>query len=669
MRLKRVASMKGFRPEIQGLRTIAVLGVVIYHIWPGVLPGGFVGVDVFFVISGYLIMSHLLRDIEQNNGLSLGRFWARRARRLIPASVLVVLISYLATLLWVPQFFWRQFSAEYIASILYFQNWALSANSVDYLARGNIASPVEHYWSLSVEEQFYIVLPLILVLLLTVFRPGKLKRARLILFVIGSISLVSLVFSITQTVTDPSAAYFSTLGRAWEFGAGAILACLFKAERRLQSAQRLVIPVRAVGLAMIAISLFGYSAQTPFPGVSALLPVLGTALVILAGGRSPSVFADRILDNRPMRFIGDISYSVYLWHWPLLILLPYVFGAALTFAQQILVLFLSLALGYATKRFVEDPLRRPKAFFNRKTWRTLVATVLVMMLTVTGITVSQASLLYAPDNSDRVAVEINRGCLGAAFRDNADCSGLTGIYPSLADLSTDTGNAYDCWSEKNGPMSSCSYGRPGATKVAVAGDSHAAMLLPGLTSQAAAAAWQIDTYVGWGCQLTTLYKQECQQAGPQIQEKLLNGGYSVVITTASRAVYPDVPFRERVDSYKAAWAPLIEAGIKIIVIEDNPLPSAESSKCVISSKSDPAALQSCSTPIAEATSVEDTISVAAKEQNLPWVPTKDLFCDSKSCPSEINRALVYNDESHITATFSRTAGPKLLERIQQVLKR
>src|SRR3954469_2172017 len=212
-------SRAAVRPEIQGLRAVAVAVVVVCHFWPAALPGGFVGVDVFFVISGFLITSHLLREVAATGRVSLAAFWARRARRILPAALLVLAVCALATLALVPDVHRSQFFAEIRASAFYVQNWQLAHSAVDYFARGDGPSPVQHFWSLSAEEQFYLVWPVLILIAAAIHR-------RAIAIVLGAVTIASLVYSISKTASDPAAAYFITPTRAWEFGFGGLLAML-----------------------------------------------------------------------------------------------------------------------------------------------------------------------------------------------------------------------------------------------------------------------------------------------------------------------------------------------------------------------------------------------------------------------------------------------------------
>jgi peptidoglycan/LPS O-acetylase OafA/YrhL len=327
-----------------------VILVVAYHLWPGAVAGGFVGVDVFFVISGFLITGHLLQH-PPRSARDLLEFWGRRIRRILPAALLVLAVTAVATRLLAPETRWVATATEIVASALYVENWALAANSVDYLAAAAAPSPVQHYWSLSIEEQFYIVWPV--ALLGAYWLAGRLPLAPrpvvrvVMLVIIGS----SLLISATATAEDPASAYFVTQSRVWELALGGFVATIAPTAWS-QRARLLGDGLAWAGLAMICAAGVLFTDATPFPGTAALLPVLGAALVILAaaqGRRSPT----RLLAIRPVQHIGDTSYSIYLWHWPLIVLWPYAFGEV----HPLPILAASLVLASVTKVLVEDKVR------------------------------------------------------------------------------------------------------------------------------------------------------------------------------------------------------------------------------------------------------------------------------------------------------------------------
>ncbi|MCW2614273.1 MAG: acyltransferase 3, partial [Frankiales bacterium] len=337
-----------FRPDVEGLRAVAVLLVVAGHVL-GDPTGGYVGVDVFFVISGFLITGLLLREHARTGRISLREFYARRVRRLMPAAVLVLAVSNVAA--------WLAFAGERAGQTLRDALWSLgflanvhfSAIGTNYFDEARPPSPVQHYWSLAVEEQYYLVWPWVLLLLLLALG----RRRRLLVLSVAALSAASLVWAVAVTGSDPTAAYFSTPARAWELGAGALLALALQARLLPRLAPRLGAALVWLGLAGIAAAAVLYDERTPFPGTAAALPVAATVLVLLGGtaaGRNP------LLVNPIAAYVGRLSYSLYLWHWPVLVV-----ATALVPGRGPLIavaLTGSLVLAVLGHHLVEEPVRR-----------------------------------------------------------------------------------------------------------------------------------------------------------------------------------------------------------------------------------------------------------------------------------------------------------------------
>ncbi|MGW4382450.1 acyltransferase family protein [Kitasatospora sp. NPDC004531] len=339
----------GFRPDIQALRALAVSIVVLNHLWPTRLTGGYVGVDVFFVISGYLISAHLLREIESTGRIGIARFYARRVRRLLPAAFLVLIGVVAAAFLVVPHERWAAYGHEVMAGALYWENWLLTAEfwsrPVDFTALTAVSS----YWSLSVEEQFYLCWPVVLLLL---FRIRSLRARWASVAAVGLASLAGCVY---LTAVDRGPAYFVTPIRVWEFVIGALVAL---------GGQRLVLPRAAaqaaslLGFAAIIGSAVLFTGATEFPGAVALIPTVGAGLVIAAGTGPGRQWHTAVTSSAPVQLLGGISYSLYLWHWPLVVLVPLTLpGDALTLSARLGILGVSLVLAYLSTRLVEDPVR------------------------------------------------------------------------------------------------------------------------------------------------------------------------------------------------------------------------------------------------------------------------------------------------------------------------
>ena len=344
------------RPEIQALRAVAIGCVVLYHFWPAVLPAGFVGVDVFFVVSGFLITGLLLRDAERYGRVRLREFYVRRARRILPAALVVLSACAVATLLFVPRVEWRPFLQQILSSSLYVQNWHLARDS-QIPSRADLEStPVQHFWSLSVEEQFYLVWPLLIILALWLaMRLGR-RRQVLIAAVLAVATVASFVHGVVLTAQDHNLAYFSTLSRAWEFGVGGLLAIVpAVVGERLRRTRALA---AWIGLAAIAIAARTFTDPELFPGTIGLVPVLGTAAVIWAGMPRAALSSAPIAGLRPVQWFGGISYSLYLWHWPIIMFTPYIVGQPSQAPVMVLLLVLSIVVADASKRWIEDPFRR-----------------------------------------------------------------------------------------------------------------------------------------------------------------------------------------------------------------------------------------------------------------------------------------------------------------------
>ena len=513
------------RPEIQALRAIAVAWVIVFHAWPHVLPGGYVGVDVFFVISGFLITGQLLRERERSGTVSLTAFWARRARRLLPAALVTLLVCSVATLLIVPRPYWQGFLGEIAASAMYIENWRLAADAIDYHAAGQVASPVKHFWSLSVEEQFYFAWPLLVLAALGASRalrrvPGVSPNTA-VAAVLGGVTLASLTLAISATGDDPARGYYATPARAWEFGAGGLLALASaalasRAVRRPiaddaagRAAGRGLIGMRAAlswsGLGLIVAAGLTLDAGSAVPGVAALIPVCGALLVIGAGMPAGRFTPAPLLRLRPVQVLGDISYSAYLWHWPLLVALPFLSlsGAGIWRWAAVLATF---PVALWSKRFVEDPLRRPRLRALRGPRRTLafagLASAFVIAVPVGAMAYVRGEVREAQEQALKYLKAPPR-CFGADARDRgSDCApdrGRRTVVPAPI-AARRLPNAPCSRTARNGAIHVCEFGmRNGLPSVALIGDSHAGHWRAALEPVGVAQRWRAASITRSGC--------------------------------------------------------------------------------------------------------------------------------------------------------------------------
>ena len=675
----RAAGAGGVRPEIQALRALAVGIVVLYHLWPNSLTGGFVGVDVFFAISGFLITAHLLREAVGTGRISLPKFWAKRARRLLPASLVVLVVSAIAIIVWVPQAFWNQFLGEIAASGLYIQNWNLAASAIDYLAADNVPSPVQHYWSLSAEEQFYIIWPILMLVALW-FARKRSARTRTIAIgvVLGIVVAVSLVISIWLTNTDPAWAYFITPTRAWEFGAGGLLALVAGGVSKAPSAVRAI--VSWLGLAAILATAVLYSDATPFPGYQAALPVLGTLAVIWAGNPDRAWAPSRLASIRPVQWLGDVSYSVYLWHFPLIVILPLALGADLGLAQKLVIVVATLLLAWLSKTFIEDPVRQGRWLATHKPRWTFAITAAAMVIVVgssSGVVavVNEQAREYqaAADTVLATAPE----CLGLSVASGGvpvECGQYdlgTGVVPAQSAFSNERPEIYsdECRSN-NGETEAkdCVFGdKTSDTVVVLVGDSHAAQWFPTLKALAEKDKFALHVLFKSGCPFvdTSLiekgrFSSGCAGWNKNALETITAMPSVDLVATAATAGYPirtDKDKTDRIAAYTSRLESVTALDTPVLVFQDTPKMGEKAIECVASSSLDD--VRDCGRSRADAFQKTDLLATAAaKVDGVTVVSVNDQLCSADWCPAVIGNVIVYRDtSSHMTTSFSQSLAP------------
>jgi peptidoglycan/LPS O-acetylase OafA/YrhL len=678
-----------FLPEVQALRALAVALVVLYHFWPHRLTGGFVGVDVFFVISGFLITSHLYRELAKHGRVSMAAFYARRARRLLPAAVLVLLATGAASLLFLPVTRWAATAGELLASTFYVQNWALAARAVDYSASADAASAVQHFWSLSVEEQFYLAWPpLIMLLVLVARRTTRLRRDDLLLGGILLVSLASLAWSVYATTTDPAAAYFQTPTRIWELGAGAVLALWTVRRQDARPAHRRSSPAMAIalrwgGVVAVLVSAITLSAASAFPGYLALVPVLGTVAVIAAGdtGRRDPLLG--VADLRPVRFLGDVSYSLYLWHWPFVVIAPFALGHPPAAWEKVGLLAVCVALAWATKVAVEQPAQRWRLLVRPRT--TALATALAM-LAVSGVAaVSWYEVRRAEDAAlARLAAVQDDPCFGAAAvaAGPAACADAFGAPAALTLTDEDKPWFHDpaCEVGTGALPVTCRWSDdPPTARVALIGDSHAEHWRGAIHAIAEALNWEVVESLKGACPVTpapvlsfrggAMDPEGCHEWGQRVIDALNEEPPDYIFTSAwagEMTFGSDDPAESLAigaQAFADTWRGWEERGSQVVVLRDVPATGGRHiPECLVTH---PDAPTECARPRAEAVTPDALTEGAARAaaDGVQIVDLTDFFCDETTCYPAIGGAIAYWDRDHISAQFSRTLAPFLRERI------
>lgn len=677
------------RTDIQGMRAVAVAMVLVYHVWPSAMTGGFVGVDVFFVISGFLITTHLMTH-PPRRAADFAEFWARRIRRLLPASFLVLAVTLAATRLLGPETLWEQTARQTVGAGLYVVNWLLASDAVDYLAADDAATGVQHYWSLSVEEQFYLFWPLLVAALAALALRLRLDR-RLVWGVgFGVVLMVSFSWSVHLTSSDPGRAYFVTTTRVWELAVGGLVALvLLRSRGKAGGRPGLSALVAWAGLAALLVAGFTYDAGTPFPSWTAALPVLGTAAVVGAHAGTQPWSPGRLLALRPVQWLGDISYSVYLWHWPLVVLVAAVsapFGAL----DAVGVVLLSLVLAALTTRFVEDPFRARSWNVRRGATYRLAAVGTVGVVALALVQVAEVDRRQEVAAAEvAAALATDDPCLGAgALEEDRDCAPHEGpVVPSPVHAATDKSEAYadvsggpDCWSSQpDFPERVCTFGE-GPVDVVLVGNSHAGHWLPTLQEIGAARGWRITTRLASQCAAADLdmafeteeRTEACRDwvrgavdATIEQDPDLVVVSNRLSVSAAGRALADSAP--AYAEGYEQVLDEFADAEIPVAAIHDTPAPGDGG---VVASVPDCLAVEGEDSRACDGTRDEwmtfdpDPVVRAVRAVDDPRIQLVDLndrICQDERCAAVVGGVVVYFDGSHLTATYARTLAPALDE--------
>jgi peptidoglycan/LPS O-acetylase OafA/YrhL len=667
------------RGDIEGLRAVAVLLVLLYHLGFGAFSGGFAGVDVFFVISGFLITSHLLSEVESRGSVRLARFYARRAKRLLPAATVVLVFTGVVGYLVLPAVEHRNLATDVFLAAVYVVNWGLAARSVDYLAEDADVSPLQHYWSLSVEEQFYLVVPVLLILVGWWAARRRLPVRPTAGCLIAVLALTSFAWSVWHTATSAQTAYFVTTTRVWELAVGSLLACLLPVLTGLGrwTAQILA----AAGLGLLAWTAFVTTTSTPWPGAAAALPVLGTALVIAAGSSTQATVVGRLLGIRPMVWIGGLSYAIYLWHWPLIVFADALDLTGLDVTLGLLVL--TIALAVASRYLVEDPIRFGPALAG-PSWRALTmgaAGMAISTLTAAAVwsTVpelgerpsSAAGAAELPDTPPVTSPERPEDTARATSDAKPTFATSGPVHPDPEVAPDDVPQVYADGCQTPQPETDvnldCVYGDPHSdTVVAVVGDSKMAQWMSPLAAIAEAEGWRLETYLKSACGLNPALEAtdypECVEWISRVVGHLTSepGRVDVVIGSMGRSRSSSAAddMEDYVEGHLRTWRALEAAGARVVVVADTPTPvrseldGADSVyECVAEHRDD---WGGCSFTRNDGSGTPAIREAAAQMSSVDLIDLNPWVCPSDQCPPVIGEVLVYRQGSHITDTYARS---------------
>jgi peptidoglycan/LPS O-acetylase OafA/YrhL len=644
------ARPEAFRADIEGLRAVAILLVVGCHCGIPWCAGGFVGVDVFFVLSGYLITGLLAQEYRESSRIDLPRFYARRARRLLPACalVLVATVSAAAAIYGPGEI---QFTARAArATSLYVSNVFFDRSATDYFAPEVASNPLLHTWSLGVEEQFYLLWPLLMLATRAGISGGR--RAPIML---GTVAAVSFLCCLITTSRAPTFAFYELPARGWEFAAGGLLA--FVPASNTSTARRTAEALGYAGVALILGSALLFKGGAGFPGALALLPVAGTLATLYAGANAPRRGIGALLGAAPMQFLGARSYAWYLWHWPFIVFAGVVF-VDVTVGGRLGAAIASLVVAGVTYRLVEHPVRE-SPYLSLRWQRSLGAAIAVLVLTL------GASWALAIHGRQQLAVDGKLRLIATASTDIGDIPG-------------------QCYSEgRFFDAKLCTFGDASASRTIVLfGDSHAMQWVNPLRTAAMLAGWRLLTLVRPGCAASDINPHNlsrdadhCKDWRAQAIERIQAVHPTAVVLASYNGamirgdfITPTLMSAEEVRSgTRRTLERLSGLGVPLVVMRDTPLPPFNIPSCEIQRLFNGRRCEFDASVAVNSPAFAAEHAAADGMTQVYFLDMDDLICPDSLCPARENDLIIYRDEDHLTGRFAESLAPAVRSRLAAIL--
>ncbi len=610
--------------QIQGLRALAALLVTLFHAkW---VNGGFIGVDIFYVISGFLITGLLLREIERTGTINFKEFYARRFKRLLPTSFFVLLITAVASWLLIPDTMRSSLGRDIIAASLYVSNYLFAWWQADYQNLDATPSPVIHYWSLAVEEQFYLIWPLLI--LFFFIAATKFKKKILLTFLVAAVTALSFIFSIYQTETSPIWAFYSLPTRAWELGLGALLVLLPPIKTKKL--------VGLLGFILIIVSAFIFGETTAFPGVNAVLPVLGTVMLISTINSWPP-FLNDVANSRMFQWLGEISYPLYLWHWPLLVLPSTYFARPLAIYERILAIIATIILADLTHRFIEEPFRKhktePTLVFKRSGVITLVSVLI------------GTAIIFS--SSDKIDVSGINGAVSLAQIKARPLVYDDGCHANYAQTKSDECIYADTKSDKT---------------MVLYGDSHAAQWFPALVEIASRSGYRLISLTKSACPSVDTVRLDqggfkmsrCKQWRINTIKRIQEINPDVLIMSSFQYFAQPPRFTDREkwwnDGQRKLLTEVKNISPHLIYITDTPHPLRDIPACLANYS-----ISKCNT-----TQRSEDLSISGFN-----VINPNSWLCSRVCPAVKDGVVAYRDASHISVDIAIALIPRLTQALRE----
>lgn len=644
------SSPTGYRADLDGLRGVAVLLVVVGHVWVGRVTGG---VDAFLLLGGFFVGASTLRRAS-TRGLGFASFSVKVFRRFLPVIVPMVLAVVVVGALVYPPTRWADLAEQAIASTAMVQNFWLAAEGTVYGGADVGASPFQHLWSLSIQLQSYILLAGLLVALAFFVQRGRLPIRPVLGAVVALLALASFIYATVRNTTDPIGTYFDTGARAWQFLAGIIVAWAV-ARFTLPTVARVV--VGWVGMALLVSTMIIVDGATAFPGPAALLPISGAALMIVAGSAPTRFGVDRILRSRVLLGMGAIAFGVYVWHWPILVFYREATGHAdVEWAAGLAIIGASVVLGMASLSFIERPFQRQRV--KRVQIGFLVAALLIV------VALPSAWLVQVHRISSTSSTETTRaegdGSSVQATDSNVELSALL-----RAEIDAPAVYADKCIA-RGREVVTCAYGDADSDRVlALVGGSHSAQWFDAFERAATEHGFALVTYLRDECYfgepgLDLYLSDDCDAWNNAVAQQLIDDGNDIVVTTSTRSNVFDGKRTEWVPAgYLASWERLSDAGLRVIAIRDSPWLDENPIDC-LSAAADPL---SCAVPRDDVLLDSNPLESMRVPVGVTSIDLNDLICAEDFCPAVRDGMVVYRDDNHLTSTFVLSLVSEIDERL------